>query len=169
MQKIVLVGCPASGKTTLANILGNYLNIPVYHLDKIFWVEKGGIKQDVFILEQEKIMSNDKWIIDGNFMRSKSYDMRLENADTIIFFNFPKRIIYWRLFKRFLKYFNKLRPDMSGGKKFHIDWHLLKFIWEYPSHEELLKISKYTQTSKKVFIIKNLAEEKFILKELISR
>jgi adenylate kinase family enzyme len=83
MQKIVIVGCPSSGKTTIANKIGSLLNIPVYHLDKIFWVQKGGIKQDIFITQQEEIMKGDKWIIDGNFMKSKSYDIRLTNADTI--------------------------------------------------------------------------------------
>ena len=55
------------------------------------------------------MMNGEKWIIDGNFMKSKSYNMRLENADTIIFFAFSKIIIYQRLFKRFVRYFNKLR------------------------------------------------------------
>jgi len=39
-QKIVIVGCPSSGKTTIANKIGSLLNIPVYHLDKIFGFKK---------------------------------------------------------------------------------------------------------------------------------
>lgn len=56
MQKITILGVPSSGKTTLANKLGSVLNIPVTHLDKIFWKEKGGIKQDVFVSEIESVM-----------------------------------------------------------------------------------------------------------------
>ncbi len=165
MKKIVVVGCPSSGKTTLAKDLSVLLNIPIYHLDKIFWTREGHLKQDVFIAEQENMMLEDKWIIDGNFMKSKSYIMRLNNADTIIFFAFSKVVIYWRLFKRFIKYFNKLRPDMGGEKKFHIDWSLLKFIWNYPTKEEYKKIIGYSET-KKVFIIHNLKEEKSFLSNL---
>jgi len=158
MNKIAIVGCPASGKTTLANKLGSMFNIPVHHLDKIFWVTEGGIKQDVFIQQQEELVRGDAWIIDGGFMKSKSYDLRLENADTIIFFKFPKQIIYWRLFKRFLKYFNKPRPDMAGNRKDHINWSIIRFIWSYPSEEEFKRVSGYSNT-KNVIILCNRKNE----------
>jgi adenylate kinase family enzyme len=158
MNKIVIIGCPASGKTTLATTLGEILDIPVYHLDKIFWVKKGGIKQDLFLEEQENIMKNEKWILDGNFMRSTSYDVRLSKADTIIFFKFSKILIYWRLFKRFIKFFNKKRPDMSGDNLFHIDWHIIKFIWNYPTEDEYSRLLSYLGT-KKVFVLKNNKDE----------
>ena len=165
MKKIVIVGCPSSGKTTLANELGILFDIPVYHLDKIFWTDEGHLKQDIFIAQQENMMNGEKWIIDGNFMKSKSYNMRLENADTIIFFAFSKIIIYQRLFKRFVRYFNKLRPDMGGRKKFHIDWSLVKFIWNYPTIEEYKKILEYEKI-KNVIILHNTKEEKLFLDKL---
>ena len=115
MNKIVIIGCPGSGKTTLANKLGTLLHVPVHHLDKIFWTETDHIKQDIFVTKQEEIMKNNQWIIDGNF--TKSIDTRLLQADTIIFFEFPKIILYWRLVKRYAKHFNTARPDMGGDKK----------------------------------------------------
>lgn len=168
MNKIVIVGNVSSGKTTLANKLGKLLDIPVHHLDKIFWVQEKGIKQDVFIAQQEEMMKGEKWIMDGNFMRSKSYDLRLSNADTIIYFDFPIAIIYWRLLKRFIKYFNKLRPDMGGNKKFHIDWKLLKFIWNYPAQDERSRVLQYS-SSKNLIILHNPKEERIFLKDIESR
>jgi adenylate kinase family enzyme len=53
MNKISILGVTASGKTTLANKISEILNIPVTHLDKIFWKEKGGIKQNLFVAELE--------------------------------------------------------------------------------------------------------------------
>jgi len=167
VKKIVIVGCPSSGKTTLAKELGVLFNTPVYHLDKIFWTDEGHLKQDVFIAEQENMMNGEKWIIDGNFMKSKSYNIRLESADTIIFFAFSKIIIYWRLLKRFVKYFNKFRPDMGGRKKFHIDWSLVKFIWNYPTKEEYKKVLEY-EKMKNVVILHNMKEEKLFLDKLKS-
>jgi adenylate kinase family enzyme len=37
MQKIIILGATASGKTTLANKMGEILGISVHHLDKISW------------------------------------------------------------------------------------------------------------------------------------
>ena len=168
MNKIVIVGNVSSGKTTLANNLGTLLNIPVHHLDRIFWVEEKGIKQDVFITQQEEMMRGENWIIDGNFMRSKSYEMRLSRADTIVYFDFSKIIIYWRLLKRFIKYFNKPRPDMGGNKRFHIDWHLIKFIWDYPAEEERSRVLQYSST-KNLIILHNPKDEKRFLNTIVSR
>ncbi len=162
------MGCPSSGKTTLANKLGVLLNIKVYHLDKIFWVEKQGIKQDIFLVQQEEIMMNNTWIIDGGFVKSKSYGVRLNNADTVIFFAFSKVIIYWRLLKRAIRYFNKLRPDMGGSRKDHLNWQLVKYIWNYDTKEEYKKIMEYLGT-KKLIVIRNFQEEKdFFIKEKLT-
>jgi adenylate kinase family enzyme len=165
MKKIVIVGCPSTGKTTLANKLGLLLNIPVFHLDKIFWVQKGGIKQDVFIAQQEEIMKNDKWIIDGDFIKSKSFELRLNKADTIILLKFSKIKIYYRLLKRAIKYFNKTRPDMAGDSKKHINWPLLKLIWNYPTDDIYKKVIEYSK-DKNVIVLSNFKEEKDFLNNI---
>lgn len=165
MKKIVIIGCPASGKTTLANYLGNLLNIPIFYLDKIFWIQKGGIKQESFIKQQEEIMKREEWIIDGDFIKSKSFHMRLDNADTIIFLKYSKIIIYLRLLKRYIKYFNKTRPDMGGDAKNYVNWHLVKFIWNYPNNEISKNILEYSKI-KNVIILNNLREEKYFLSKI---
>jgi adenylate kinase family enzyme len=168
MQKIAVIGCPCSGKSTLSKLIGNYLNIPVYHLDKIFWVEKGGIKQEEFISKQREIMTNDRWIIDGGFPKSKSFDLRLMNADTIIYFDFPLCVIYWRMFKRFIQYRNTVRPDMAPGKKEKLNWDLISYVWNYSKKEERVTINNYISL-KDVFIVKNLKDEKEFLKVIINK
>lgn len=149
----------------MANFIGKLLDIPVYHLDKIFWKEKGGIKQDVFIQEQDVILQNKKWIIDGHFWKSKTFDIRLDASDVIIFFDLPKRIIYWRLFKRVLTHYGKERPDMPNGMKTFFDWNLIKYIWNYSSDDVLHKIEGYSD-KKQVFIIKNLEDEASLVREM---
>ena len=37
MERIVIIGCGGAGKSTLARQLGKKLNIPVVHLDKLWW------------------------------------------------------------------------------------------------------------------------------------
>ncbi len=144
MKRITVAGLTASGKTTFANRLSEILNIPVYHLDKIFWTEKKGISQENFISQQENILKNDSWIIDVHFWRSKSFDLRLEKSDTIIFFDFPKIILYWRLLKRAYGHYGKNRPDMPENFIQLFPWHSLKYIWETPTKEALFKVLNYS-------------------------
>ena len=166
MKKIVIVGCPSSGKTTTGHIIRDTLGIPIHYLDKIFWVKKGGIKQDVFLEKQEEIMRGDSWIIDGGFIKSTSFDVRLEKADTIIFFDMPKAIVYFRLLKRYLKHRGKGRIDMPDGHKEKLDWHLIKFIWNYQSEMVREKV-KLQEGKKSVVYIQNPKDERQFAQELL--
>jgi adenylate kinase family enzyme len=165
VKKIVIIGCPASGKTTLSNKLGRQLNIPVYHLDKIFWAESGGIKQEKFLEAQEEILKKEAWVVDGNFHRSKTFPIRLEQADTIILLNLPKWRILWQLLKRTIKNYGGNRPDMPSHHRDKFDWKLIKFIWNFPSEELREKVALY-QNQKKVYVIKKSDEQRAILDSL---
>lgn len=167
MNKISILGVTASGKTTLANKISKILNIPVTHLDKIFWKEKGGIKQDAFVAELEDVMKAEKWIIEGSMPRSKTLDMRLDNADTIIFYDAPLWLVLWRQTKRFFKYYGKVRPDMAGDnkQKYPFTWAELQHARKYPTKDLYSKILKF-KDAKMVVIIKSPKDEKRFLASL---
>lgn len=168
MKKITICGVPSSGKTTLANKLGGSLNIPVYHLDKIFWKDNG-----VFASQSEgidaisKIFNEPRWIIEGSMPRSKTFDMRIAEADTIIFYDLPLLLILWRQTKRFFKYYNKVRPDMGGNNKQKYPFTLkeIKYALNFPLKKQYSKIMAYKNT-KKIVIIKRLKDERNFLKSL---
>ena len=67
MEKIIIIGCPGSGKSTFAKKLNKILKYPLYHLDLI-WnkPDKTIISREEFDLELDKIFNEDKWIMDGN-------------------------------------------------------------------------------------------------------
>ena len=75
MDKIIVIGCGGAGKSTFSRKLSNLLDIPVYHLDKLFW-NKGWIEtpQKEFNKKIKEVISKDKWIIDGNYI--KTIDIR---------------------------------------------------------------------------------------------
>lgn len=112
MDRIIVIGCGGAGKSTFSRKLSSKLDIPVYHLDKLFW-NKGWVEtpQEQFDSKIEKIVSKDKWIIDGNYIRTM--DIRAKSADTIIFINMPTYLCLYRIFKRRLMYRGKSRPDMA--------------------------------------------------------
>ncbi len=88
MSRILIIGCPGSGKSTLARALAQITGLPLYYLDMI-WHRPDGTEIDRvdFDKELERILRQDHWIIDGNYLRTLS--RRLERADTVIWLHLP--------------------------------------------------------------------------------
>ena len=130
MKKVLLIGPGGSGKSTLAKELGRITEIPVVHLDAIYWkpgwVETGKEEWESIV---EGLIAKDSWIMDGNY--GGTLDTRLAAADTIIFFDFPPFLCIWRAFKRRIKFHNRSRSDMTEGCNERIDWAFLKWIYNY--------------------------------------
>lgn len=98
-MKIMIFGRPGSGKSTFALHLSRQLNVPVYHLDKIFyvnnWIERN---YQEFLNMQQDLITKDHWIIDGN--ATKSLELRYAQADLVIYFLMPRLTCLWRILKR---------------------------------------------------------------------
>ena len=88
MKKCILIGSPGSGKSYLTKHLKEVIDLPVYHLDRIYWYGNWQhISKEEFVEKQEQIMKTDKWLIDGDY--NATIENRIKNADTIIRFNLP--------------------------------------------------------------------------------
>lgn len=87
MDKIIIIGCPGSGKSTFVKKLNEKLKYPLYHLDLI-WnkPDKTTISREEFDIELEKIFKEDKWIMDGNYQRT--LEKRLQHCDTVFLLDY---------------------------------------------------------------------------------
>lgn len=91
-MKIIVIGCPGSGKSTFSQKLSTVLKIPVFHLDMLYHNEDGThiSKEEL----EEKLRSifkeNDNWIIDGNYQRT--LEMRMKESDTIFLLDYPLEV-----------------------------------------------------------------------------
>lgn len=84
MKKVIVIGCPGSGKSTFARRLRDKTNLPLYYLDMIWHKsDKTNITKDEFDSNLNEILRKDEWIIDGNYQLA--LEMRLENCDTVFF------------------------------------------------------------------------------------
>ena len=87
MKKIVIIGCPGSGKSYFSKQLKDILNIPLYHLDLIWNKEdKTTITREEFDIELQKIFDTENWIMDGNYQRT--LDLRISNSTTVILLDY---------------------------------------------------------------------------------
>ena len=88
MQKVIIIGCPGSGKTTFAEKLSKITGLPLYYLDAIWHKpDKTHITREDFDERISRIFDTPEWIIDGNYNRT--IEMRLRQCDTVFLFDLP--------------------------------------------------------------------------------
>lgn len=127
MKRIIVIGCPGSGKTTLSKALSEKLGTELIHLDKIQWQGNWEcIRREEFdnILIDE--MKKPQWIIDGNYNRT--IPMRLKYCDTVIYLDYPTHICFFSALKRVIKNYGKVRDDMGGDCRERFDPSFFRFI-----------------------------------------
>ena len=130
MKRIVIIGCGGAGKSTLARQLGEKLDLPVVHLDKLFW--KPGWEQvshEEFDVLHRQALAEEKWIMDGNFNRTMGE--RVAHCDAIIYLDFSRFACLFGVLKRVLTTYGTVRPDMGEGCPERFDWEFLRWVWNY--------------------------------------
>ena len=91
MKKIIVIGCPGSGKTTFAEKLRDLLGIPLFYLDAVWHKpDRTHISREEFDSRLGEILQTDTWIIDGNY--SRTVERRIAACDTVILFDLPVEV-----------------------------------------------------------------------------
>lgn len=91
MKKVIVIGCPGSGKSTFSRTLHKITNIPLFHLDMMYWnADKTTVENAVFLERLEEVIQKDEWIIDGNY--GSTMELRLQACDTVVFLDYPLEV-----------------------------------------------------------------------------
>ena len=87
MKKILVIGCPGSGKSTFARSLHEITDIPLFYLDRMYWnADKTTVQKAVFLDRLADALNREQWIIDGNY--ASTMEMRMKECDTVIFLDY---------------------------------------------------------------------------------
>lgn len=161
MKKVIIIGCPGSGKSTFSRALHERTGLPLYHLDMLNWnSDRTTVSKEVFRERLQSVLALDSWIIDGNY--GSTMEMRMTECDTVFFLDFPYEICIDGIRERK----GKSRSDMPWTET-EDDEEFLEFIrnFEKESKPKILSLlQKYNE--KNIVILKSRNETDIIINNL---
>lgn len=131
MKRILVIGCPGSGKSTFSRGLHRATGLPLVHLDQMNWNEDGTtVPREVFLRRLEKAIEEPSWIIDGNY--GATMERRAQICDTVFFLDLPTEVCLAGIRSRK----GQPRSDMPWkGADEDDDPEFVDFIRGYPTAE----------------------------------
>jgi len=127
-RRILVTGCSGAGKSTLARAIGAALDLPVTHLDRLYW-HPGWVPAppEEFRAAVAEAARTDSWVIDGNY--SKTFDLRLPLADTVVFLDPNRYVCLYRAVRRLIR--ERGQDTQAAGCVSKIDAEFVQWIWNY--------------------------------------
>jgi adenylate kinase family enzyme len=131
LNKIAIIGCGGSGKTHLANRLAQCLNLPVTHLDSVFYDQRWNpLPPEQFAALQHDLVATPRWLIEGNY--ASTLPIRLAACDAVVFLDVPAATCLLGIAQRRWRY--RGGQHTRDGVYDRITWSFIKYILSYRRH-----------------------------------
>ncbi len=156
MKRILVIGCPGSGKSTFSKKLHNLTHLPLFHLDLLYWNEdRTTVEREVFIERLAAVLSKGTWIIDGNY--ASTMEWRIRSCDTVLFLDYPPELCLAGVRERI----GKRRSDIPWVET-EEDPEFIEFINRFSVENRpqiLALLERYADKTIRVFKNRREAEE----------
>ena len=91
MKRVIVIGCPGSGKSVFSRVLHQVTGLPLIHLDLLHWnADRTFVPRETLLERLSPILASDRWIIDGNY--ASTMELRMQACDTVIFLDYPTEV-----------------------------------------------------------------------------
>lgn len=90
-KRVAVIGCPGGGKSTFSRALRDRVDLPLYHLDAIYWRDdRTHLSREEFYPLMREIIAREEWIMDGNY--NATLEWRISACDLLIFLDYPAEV-----------------------------------------------------------------------------
>lgn len=91
MKRVLVLGCPGSGKSTFSRKLNSKTNLPICYLDNLLWnPDQTTVSNQIFKQRLAHELEKPAWIMDGNYLMT--LPQRLAVCDTIFLLDYPTEL-----------------------------------------------------------------------------
>lgn len=128
-QRILILGSPGAGKSTLARQLARSMALPLVHLDALYWAQGTPPAAAQWRSTVEQAIAQPAWIMDGHYPSSLA--QRLQRADAVIYLDFPRSLCLWRVLRR--SWQGQRADGVPATSLPRWDWRFVQRVWHSPS------------------------------------
>lgn len=147
MERIIIVGCPGSGKSRLAAELARITGLPLIHLDNLWWrPDRTHISREEFDRLLGETLRGERWIVDGDYSRTRQ--VRFAACDTAIFLDYDEEVCMRGITERV----GTARPDIPWTED-ALDPELVDKVRRYREEERPLVYGLIDRYPKKRVLI----------------
>lgn len=147
-SRILVLGCPGSGKSTFAGKLQEKTGLPLIHLDRLWWrPDRTHISREEFDLRLAALLREERWIIDGHY--SRTWEPRIRACDTVILLDYDEAVCLAGVMARV----GQTRPDMPWTES-EPDPELIALVRAYRTNDRpalLALLERYPEKRQIVF------------------
>ena len=152
-RRILVLGCPGSGKSRFAVRLAAVTGLPTTHLDRIWWKpDRTHVSREEFDRRLAALLQEDEWILDGDY--SRTYEPRLRACDTAIFLDIDEEECLAGITARI----GKERPDMPWTEQ-EIDPELVAEVRKYRTEKRPVLMELFRKYPPRRLIVLRSREE----------
>ncbi len=128
-QRICILGPSGAGKTTFACRLAEKLNTEFISMDRVVHAPGWNPRPvEEWMPIHDTLIDQDSWVMEGAYR--KSLPQRLKRAETVFFLDLSILGCQYRVAKRLLTNYGKVRPNAPEGceERFSLGWLHMVFI-----------------------------------------
>ncbi|WP_141363272.1 adenylate kinase [Streptomyces sp. 6-11-2] len=121
MERILVVGVTGAGKSTLAHALSRRLGLPYHEMDALYFNGPDWAVNDELTGDVSRLTAEPCWIIDS-LGYPEVRDLLWDRADTVIWLDYPKRVIMPRVLRRSFRRTVTREVLFGGNRETWRDW-----------------------------------------------
>lgn len=156
MHRILVIGSPGAGKSTLARRLSEKLGLPLIHLDREYFGPGWSMPSRAAWRERVKALAaRPEWVMDGNY--ASTFDIRVPRATAIVWLDLPRWRCLLAVLWRVAKNYGRTRDDLGPECVERFDWSFVRWIWSYPKtmRPKTARMLERARAGRRVYILRS--------------